>query len=172
MDAEAHPMIEIDAAAALLKVAHDGLEAAILTAEQEVARAIKKHRAAVAKAAGAFKIRKAALEALIARYPALFVKPKTRTLHGVKAGYRKGTGKLVWDDDDRVVAAIRARLPERASQLIRTTHAPDRAALEALAAKTLKSLGVTITDADDKVVVSIPKSTTETRVAALLGEKK
>ena len=35
--------------------------------------------------------------------PALFEKPKTQILHGIRVGFQKGKGRMEWDDDDQVV---------------------------------------------------------------------
>ena len=41
------------------------------------------------------------LRALIEESPELFEKPRSVVLHGIKLGYQKGKGGIVWDDADR-----------------------------------------------------------------------
>ncbi|MXW01591.1 MAG: hypothetical protein F4X59_17525 [Holophagales bacterium] len=84
----------------------------------------------------------------------LFKKPRTRAQEGVKYGLRKQPGKL---DGDKaaVVAAVREKMPERADELLKTTTVPVAAALAKLPAKELATLGVSMTDTGDKVVINL-----------------
>ena len=66
----------------------------------------------------------AQLKALIDQAPDLFVKPKTVVLHGVKVGFEKGKGAILFDDEDKVVQLIEKRLPDLVEQLVKTTKKP------------------------------------------------
>jgi ABC-type transporter Mla subunit MlaD len=46
--------------------------------------------------------RHAELQAAIEVAPHLFEKPRTLVLHGIKVGFRKGTGGIDWEDDEHV----------------------------------------------------------------------
>lgn len=84
----------------------------------------------------------------------LFVKPRTRAQDGVRYGLRKQPGKLV-GDPDAVVAAVRQKMPDRASELLKTTTAPVKAALAKLPGKELASIGVTLEATGDKVTIKM-----------------
>jgi hypothetical protein len=85
--------------------------------------------------------------------PELFTKPKTFTFHGIKVGFRKGTGGIDWDDDDTVVKLIEKHFPKvQADLLIKTTKKPIASAIEDLDVVELKKLGCRVEDTGDVVV--------------------
>lgn len=47
------------------------------------------------------------LKAVIAESPELFTKPRTVVMHGIKLGFKKGTGSVEFDDAEDVVARDR-----------------------------------------------------------------
>lgn len=100
--------------------------------------------------------------------PALFDKPKTRVLHGIKVGFRKGKGKIEWEDDAQLVALIKKKFPDVADDLILTTEVPSATALQDLDAAELRKLGVTVEEAGEQVVVKAVESDVEKLVKALL----
>lgn len=84
----------------------------------------------------------------------LFAKPRTQIFHGLKVGLRKGSGGIDWEDSDAVVARIEKRFPKaQAELLIRTTKKPIAKALADLDIADLKSIGCTIEDTGDMVVI-------------------
>ena len=111
-----------------------------------------------------------ALRALIDEAPGLFVKPKTVVLHGIKVGWQKGRGGIVWDDADAVVAAIQKHLPEQAEALIRWTAKPLKEALNQLDVATLKKLGCRIVDTGDEVLIKPVDGAVDKLVAALMAD--
>jgi hypothetical protein len=103
--------------------------------------------------------------------PDLFTKPKSHTFAGVKLGYRQGTGKMVWDDPDKVLERIKKIFePEEAKTYINTKETPDKTALENLDPKTLAKLGVTIEAAGDIPFIKVTDSEVEKTIKALLGK--
>jgi hypothetical protein len=100
----------------------------------------------------------------------LFIKPRTVIFWGIKCGWEKGKGKLVFEDADRVVALIKKVLPEMAEALLIVKEAPNKKALAEISAADLKRLGITIADADDHVVVRAVDSDIDKIVTALLKE--
>lgn len=136
--------------------------------EAEV-EAVKRQRlpgikAALARAAEA----EGRLRMVIQAAPELFERPRTLILHGVKVGYRKASGKLVWDDPDQVVALIRKHYPDQADVLIVTTEKPSKSALAQMSAAELKRLGVRVSDCGDEVVIAPTDSEVDKLVEALL----
>ncbi|MBI5770798.1 MAG: host-nuclease inhibitor Gam family protein [Verrucomicrobia bacterium] len=124
-------------------------------------------KTAAAQAAAA----QARLVAAIEKHPELFAKPRTLTLHGIKLGFQKGKGKIEWDDDEKVLAAIARNYPAPVAEtLIITTRTPAKDALAQLPAADLRKLGVTITDAGDFVVVKATDSEVDKLVAKILRE--
>jgi predicted ATPase len=113
------------------------------------------------------------LLAMIEENPALFTKPKSTVQHGLKFGFRKGTGGLEFEDGEQVVKLIRKHFPEQFDTLVNTTEKPAKKALAELTAAELKKLGVTVEDtgevpfikpadsAVDKLVEQLLKSATE-----------
>lgn len=141
-----------------------------LQAEME---AVKRRRLAnLRRALGKANTRRESLKALLEASPALFEKPKTRTFHNIKIGYRKNKGGLEIADAQKVCELIQKHFPDQEDILIRTTKAPDKVALGNLTAKDLKRLGVEIIDATDEVVISSVDSAVDKIVTALLKDQK
>lgn len=110
------------------------------------------------------------IRALVAGHPEVFVKPKTRVLHGTKVGYQKGKGKLGFDKPEKVVDRIKRLLPEQAELLIHTEEKPNKEALAKLPAADLKKLGCTVTDGGEEVIVKPVDGAVEKMIKALLKE--
>lgn len=111
-----------------------------------------------------------ALKALIDAAPELFKKPKTVTFHGVRMGYMKGKGGIVWDDGDAVVAAIQKYLPDQAEALIRWTGKPLKEAINQLDVATLKKIGCRVVDTGEQVFIKPVDSAVDKLVDALLKD--
>lgn len=109
-----------------------------------------------------------ALKGLIEAAPELFRKPRTVTFHGLRLGYMKGKGGIVWDDSDAVVAAIQKHLPEQAETLIRWTGKPLKEAINQLDVATLRKIGCRVVDTGEQVVIKPVDSAVDKMVDALL----
>lgn len=115
--------------------------------------------------------KQAGLKALIEAHPALFVEPRTLTIHGIKFGFQKGKGQIEWDDADKVVERLRAHFTKQQVEAfldVKTT--PRKSALLCVEAGTLKKLGCTLTGTDDQVVIKASDSEVDKLVARLLEE--
>lgn len=122
---------------------------------------------AVAAAAG----REAGLRALIEENPQIFDKPRTQVFHGIRIGFRKGTGGIDWEDDDKVVALIKKHFPKaQAELLIKTKEKPIAKALQDLDVADLKKIGCTVEDTGDVVVIKPTDSDVDKIVTALLKD--
>ena len=110
------------------------------------------------------------LREIIAVAPQLFIKPRTVIFHGIRCGWEKGKGKLVFEDGDRVCQLIAKHFPEMAEALIITKQAPNKKALAELSAADLKRLGITIEDTGDQVIVRAVDSDVDKIVTALLKD--
>ena len=102
--------------------------------------------------------------------PELFAKPKTRILHGIKVGFRKGPGGLDWEDDEDLVRKIEKMFPDdgEAERYLIVKKKPSAEALEDLDVATLKRLGIVVVDTGEVVVVKAVESDVEKLVKALL----
>jgi len=111
------------------------------------------------------------LKAAIEDSAALFERPKTQVLHGVKVGLRKGSGGIQFEDADQVVALIEKHFTEDECELlIITKKKPNKEALEQLGVADLKKVACTVEDTGDVVVIKDTASEVDKIVKALLKE--
>lgn len=122
------------------------------------------------KAADVVKVAEAKLKLGVEDSRDLFVDPRSMMLWGVKFGFRKQKGKIVWDDPDEVVERLRKQFAADAEQYIRTTFRPDSAALNRLPVGDLRKLGVRVVEDTDAVFVTPARTHVDKEVEALLRE--
>lgn len=103
----------------------------------------------IATAAGA----ETALLDAVAESPTLFERPRSVTLHGIKCGWQKGRGELVYDDANKVCALIQKHFPEQMDTCVKITMAPVKTALAMLPAADLKRIGVQIVETGDSAYI-------------------
>lgn len=116
---------------------------------------------------------RARLRALIGESRAEFVRPKTRVLHGLCVGFKKGPGKLTFSIEVKdVIKRIQAHFAERFAVLVKTTQKPVRKALLGLSVADLKKIGCEVTATGDKVVLEPIDSEVDKLVSALLDAKE
>lgn len=112
--------------------------------------------------------RKAVLEA-IEENRHLFVKPKTQVMHGIRCGMMKQKGTLEISDPAAVIDRIKTLYPDRAPDLINCTEKPDKKGLEKLDAKSLRRLGVGLTDDVDVPFLKEQDTSADKIVKALIA---
>jgi hypothetical protein len=112
------------------------------------------------------------LKAAIGDNPELFGKPRTVIMHGVRCGFRKGSGKLDWEDDDQVVKLIKKHHADMVDLLVRVTEKPVESALKQLDVADLMKLGITVEGTGDVVVAQPTDSQIEKQVKKLLKEEQ
>lgn len=127
-------------------------------------------RQAVSRASTARDVLADALEEHRAAFAGGRDAPRTRSLAGVKVGWRKRPGKLVWVDDAAVVGRIRQHLPDRAAVLVQTTERPVRGAMKSLPVSDLARIGVTLEADVDEVVIVPARDDLDAVVAALMDD--
>lgn len=114
------------------------------------------------------------LAASVQAAPELFQKPRTMTLHGIKCGFQKGSGKLDWDcDDEQLVTRIEKRYADDEAMLgilIIETKKPSRDGLKTLDVKELAKLGVQVEATGDFVVVKAADGEVDKLVKKVLAE--
>lgn len=138
--------------------------------DADIAKAKKRHLPAIKRLAAAAAAQKTVLRAAIAVAPDDFKRPRTRILHGIRVGFRKSKGKLVWVDAAQVIRLIRRHLGDQAAVLIKTAETPVRAAIEKLPAADLKRIGVSVKETGDALVVEQAEGEIEKLVDALLNQ--
>lgn len=139
------------------------LQADVDAAKMKRLRGIKN---ALAKVAGC----QAELHAAIANNPSLFKKPRSTAFYGVRVGFKKGSGKVEFKNQKRVIELIKKLLPEQAETLIKTEEKPLRAALSNLPADILKKLGCTVVGTGDQVLIKVAESDIDKMLEALLKD--
>jgi hypothetical protein len=100
----------------------------------------------------------------------LFVRPRTRILHGIRVGWQKAKGKITFADPKQVVRLIRKHFEDKVEVLVKTKETPIRIALAQLPAADLKKLGCSVSDAADEVCITPADSDVDKLVDALLSD--
>jgi hypothetical protein len=119
---------------------------------------------AVALAAG----RHEDLRAALLDSPQAFAKPRTQVFHGIKVGFRKGSGGVDWDDDERTADLIKKHFPDQFDVLVKTTRTPIKKALDNLDVSDLKRIGCRVESTGAVVVIKPADSDVDKVVNALL----
>jgi Bacteriophage Mu Gam like protein len=141
----------------------------IITALTDAIDALKKdHLPRVRRQLNRVAELEAGVRDLLADSPEHFQKPKTLVMHGVKVGFGKGIGTVSFDDEDQVVALIQKKLPELADVLIKTTKKPLKKPLGQLTVAQLKSIGCSVEETGDVVIVKAVDGEVDKLVNALL----
>lgn len=140
-------------------------------AMNEEIEAVKRRRLqgiknAVAKAADA----RSELEQAVELAPHLFTKPKTLVIAGIRVGYSKQKGRLVFDDPGKVVQLIRKHLADQFDNLVSVKETPLKGGLSQLSGAELKKIGVQIEADIDQVVVKSTDTEVDKLVSKLLAE--
>ena len=137
--------------------------------DQELSRVKRRYVTDIKMTAALVADVEADLTSAIDAAPELFDKPKTQIFHGIKVGFRKGQGKLEWEDDAKMVAKLKKRLGDDAEDYIITTEKPSRDALKCLDDATLGKLGISLVGADDQIVVKPVETEIEKLVKAIMA---
>jgi len=146
-----------------------GILADLVTSlNDEILRLNRKALPAIKKAVNATKEAEAKLEALLKNNAALFVKPRTWTVHGMKVGYAKQAGRIEIPDVDKSIKLIRKHFPEKADLLIVQKESISKDALGNITVDDLKKIGCKVIADTDAVVIKPTDSNVDKLVTALL----
>jgi hypothetical protein len=161
-------------AAQVLAARHRVLTDLAAAQQAQIAQAIepitRQFRSAIDAAAAEEAEALAELQALVEAAPALFVKPRSITVDGVKAGFRKEEDSPDWNDEQAVIARIENLLPESADLLIRTETTLVKDALGQLSDAHLQRIGVRKVLGADKAFVAIGESDLDKLVKTILAD--
>lgn len=146
------------------------LQTLIFNLEQELDAIKSRHRSDVMAAVERYRAAYANLNSSIEAKPELFVKPRTFVFHNIKIGMQKPVGKLVFEDEEKVVALIKKHFDAQFNVLVSTRHTLNKDALGRLAADDLKKIGGTVKDTTDQVVIKPMAGDVEKMVAALIAD--
>ncbi|MDZ4378791.1 MAG: hypothetical protein U0973_11620 [Xanthomonadaceae bacterium] len=163
-------MARIESLCEHFAVCRDELGAHINAMNDDVQRIKEQYLGAIRAALRTYNTAEDDLRAAVGAAPALFDKPRTRVLHGVRVGYQKGKGAMTVADPPRTLELIRKMLPDQVETLIRANYSPVKEALAQLDAQTLKRLGVHLTNAVDDVVVRATDTDMDKLIKALQGD--
>ena len=132
----------------------------------------RKYLQRIKQQVGAAKDAEANLRAAIEASIALFVKPRTITVHGIKVGFQKGKGKVTFADADKVVELIKKHLGDQADILVITEEKPNKEAIAQLDVAELRKIGCSVTGTGDQVLIKDAAGEVDKLVAALLKEEE
>lgn len=159
---------EIEELAQKFAARRDALVGSMMAFREEQSMLERKHFGRLRRLVVATREAESVLLAAIEQSPEHFDKPRSVIFHGIKLGYRKGTGKLEMDDVDRTVQLIRRHLPDQVEILIETKAKPVKPALLQLDAATLKRIGCTVEDTGDVAFAKPIDSEVEKALKALV----
>jgi hypothetical protein len=161
-------------AAQVLAAKHRLLTDLAAAQQASIAQAIepitRQYRGAIDAAAAEEAEAHAALVRLVEAAPALFKKPRSITVDGVKTGYRKEEDSLDWSDEAAVIARIENLLPESADLLVRTEATLVKDALGQLTDAHLQRIGVRKVLGADRAFVAIGESDLDKLVKTILAD--
>lgn len=165
---------DIRQAADRLAIAHTATTARAALCQDEIKAAIQpihdRHRGSLDSAADEEAAAHRALMDLLESAPQLFVKPRSISVNGVRAGYRKAEDVLDWGDDAALIKRIRALVPAQADLLIRTEETLVVDALAQLPPGAHQKLGVNRISGADNPFITIGSADVEKLAQALIAD--
>lgn len=164
------PLAEIELKTKAYSDAREVLAEHVATLQAMIDEAKREAMPLIRRALALAAERQAELRTAIEATPASFDRPRTQIFHGIKVGYRKGSGKVIYDDAARVVKLIRKHLPDQADLLIKVEETPIKKAIGDLSADDVKKIGCTIESTGDVVEIKAVDSEVDKIVTALLKE--
>jgi hypothetical protein len=160
--------IRLESAAHALRTRLDATAQTLAEYEAEIAPIRDRFTARLRRHASDIRTAREAVLELIAAHPALFVKPKSRVVHGIKLGLRKAADRWAWPADDALVGLIQERCtPEQQAAYLVTTTVGRK---DAIPPEERARLGVGCTPGTDTPVCEEQATTTGEALVALLAQ--
>lgn len=163
-------LITIEQSCAKLANARSLLNAKLIALKSEMDAVRRNHISSIRKTLAKVDELTAATRELVAAAPALFEKPKTTTLAGIKVGFQQTKARMEIEDAEETVARIRRLLPNTSDTYIQTEEKPIRAALAQLPAHSLRRLGIRVVEGADEPIVRPQDGEVEALCKNLLEE--
>ncbi|MBC8009940.1 MAG: hypothetical protein H7067_07575 [Burkholderiales bacterium] len=141
--------------------------------DDEIRAIHRRHRADLTEALGTAEGALSALHVEIEAHPELFERPRTWTLHGIKLGFKKGSGRVEFEDSDRVIERLKKRFGDLSPQVEACVEVVEKLNLDALRdldGKDLAALGVSIEGSGDVVYIKSADTAVDKLVKQLLKE--
>lgn len=151
-----------------LHEARANLTCRMTSLKEEVESIQRRHMQGIIDAANVHSDVQDELHILIDINPELFKKPRTHVFNGIRVGYQKGKGVLKFTDG--ICKLIKKKLPEQYDSLVKVTEKPISKALSNLSVAELKSIGVTVTNTADQIVIKHVNGEIDKLVDAFLAE--
>lgn len=145
------------------------LAAAVTDCEAEIRAVQSRHADTIRLRADAVAAAKRELLTAIDAQRALFDRPKSRVLSGVKLGLRKGQDTLELGDESKLLARIHGLMPEKMAVLVREKVEIVKSAVKALPAADLQKLGIRYVVGADEPFAAMDKSDAEKQAEAILS---
>lgn len=165
-------LIEIERLAREFSDARVALKARVDNLEEEIRTLKKRHLPGIKKAIDTAANCHMRLFDAIGETPELFVRPKTVIFHGVKFGYMKSKGEIVYEDEAQVIKLIKKHFPDQVEELIKCKETPFKPALARLSVTDLKKIGVTVIDTGDEIYIKPTDSEIDKLINALLADEE
>ena len=140
--------------------------------EQNIIEAKRKMRPGILRAAEAAAAKKQILFDAITESKEHFVRPKTVIFYGVRLGYQKAKGEIVWEDEGQVIRLIKKHFPDEVETLIKIKETVLKNALAQKSAADLKKIGVTVVETGDEVFIKPTDSEIDKLINALLKDEE
>lgn len=152
-----------------------GVVLTLVQALQDEIEAVKrKHLPAIKTAAETMAVAHEELFGEVKTSGALFEKPKTQIISGIRVGFKKEKGKIIVEDEAVTIALIRKVLPKAQHQLLIKTeeHPIIKGGLDQLKVDILKQLAVKVDSDTDEVYIKPIGDDIDKFVGALLKESE
>lgn len=120
---------------------------------EEIGAVRKRHMPGIRKAVIAAREARGALYLDVEVSPELFTRPKTRTLHNIRVGWKKQRGRVRFPSMRRSIDLARQKLPKKAGDLIRTKEELDKQAAAKLPVADIQRIGGEVSHDTDVPIV-------------------
>lgn len=163
---------EIEALAQAYADSYHKLERAVQELEDDVRAIKRKLLPTISSLAEKSASHKTSLLTAVTESKALFKRPRSRLMSGVKVGLQKRRGQVVIDDEEATIRRIRKLLPKDQVELVvRVSESVHKPAVYDLTVEDLKRLGIKIATDTDEPIAKIAGADIEKLVDALLVDE-
>ncbi len=172
MNSTAITLADLESLALSAQRAHQLLTEEIAALEDALTTTATSHRRVIQSAVGKARSTLAKLYEAVEAAPALFEKPKSRVIHGIKVGYAKAPDTFTVPNEEETIAAIARLLPALATVLVKRESSIVKGALKQLDQEMLLQLGVLVTAGENEIICRPVDGDIDRLVNALLKVAK